>query len=174
MTIVSRAQEILSGMMKGMKENRTRVNKSRNLPIKDGIALNLTAGGHDRKTLARRGAYMVVVQHEGSGQSVILTSRGQRAGLDLNEVSDHSQTSGSSTQAGSSYGSRKAPKTRLTRAYPSRAFARSSETGWSQHSVTCRRRSSEQDPQTGGPCLQKRVDALKVATLGDHQGLSRA
>ena len=112
MTIVSRAHEILSGMVKGMKENRTRVNKSRNLPIKDGIALNLTAGGHDRKTLARRGAYMVVVQHEGSGQSVILTSRGQRAGLDLNEVSDQLPDKWFIHPSGfmACYGSRKAPK----------------------------------------------------------------
>jgi len=112
MTIVSRAHEILSGMMTGMEENRTRVNKSRNLPIKDGIALNLTSGGHDRKTLARRGAYMVVVQHEGSGQSVILTSRGQRAGLDLNEVSNQLPDKWFIHPSGflACYGSRKAPK----------------------------------------------------------------
>ena len=158
MTIVSRAHEILSGMMTGMEENRTRVNKSRNLPIKDGIALNLTSGGHDRKTLARRGAYMVVVQHEGSGQSVILTSRGQRAGLDLNEVSNQLPDKWFIHPSGflACYGSRKAPKAQQNRAYPSRACARSSGTGWYPRSVTCRRRSSEQDPQTGGSCLPEK------------------
>ena len=112
MTIVSRAHEILRGMMSGMEENLARVNKSHNLPIKDGVALNLTAGGHNRKTLAKRGAYLVVVQHEGSGQSVILTPKGKHAGLDLNEVSNELPDKWFIHPSGfmACFGSRKAPK----------------------------------------------------------------
>jgi hypothetical protein len=95
-----------------MKENQIRVSKSQNLPIKDGIALNLTAGGHNRKVLAKRGAYLVVVQHEGSGQSVILTPKGKYAGLDLNGVSEELPDKWFIHPSGfmACYGSRKAPK----------------------------------------------------------------
>lgn len=86
--MVSRAGEILGGMMEGMKANVSMRRKSANMPIKDGIALNLTGGGLSRRTLAERGAYLVINHHEGTGQSVVLTSLGSRAGLDLNRMSE--------------------------------------------------------------------------------------
>ena len=85
--IVSRAQEILVGMMKGMDKHRRRRTVSSRMPIQDGVALNLSGGGLDRRTLARRGAFLVINEHENIGQSVVLTSRGTRAELDLNDLS---------------------------------------------------------------------------------------
>lgn len=86
--IISRAREILDGMMNGMKARSSMRKKSTLMPIKDGIALNLTGGGLNRPTLAERGAYLVINHHEEVGQSVVLTSRGSRAGLDLNGMSE--------------------------------------------------------------------------------------
>ena len=85
--IVSRAREILEGMMKGMVKHRRRRIVSSRMPIHDGVALNLSGGGLDRRTLSRRGAFLVINQHEDIGQSVVLTSRGTRAELDLNDLS---------------------------------------------------------------------------------------
>lgn len=85
--VVSRAQEILVGMMRGMKKHRQRRIRCSEMPIQDGVALNLSGGGLDRSTLARRGAFLVINQHENIGQSVVLTSRGTRAELDLNDLS---------------------------------------------------------------------------------------
>jgi len=84
--IVSRAREILGGMMKGMVKHRRRRIVSSRMPIHDGVALNLSGGGLDRRTLSRRGAFLVINQHEDIGQSVVLTSRGTRAELDLNDL----------------------------------------------------------------------------------------
>lgn len=84
--MVSRAQEILSGKMKGMEKHRRRLIESSEIPIHDGVALNLSGGGLDRRTLARRGAYVVINHHQDIGQSVVLTSRGSRADLNLNDL----------------------------------------------------------------------------------------
>lgn len=86
--MVSRAGEILGGMMEGMKANVSMKRKSSTMPIHDGIALNLTGGGLSRPTLAQRGAYVVINHHEGTGQSVVLTGRGSKARLDLNLMSE--------------------------------------------------------------------------------------
>ena len=86
--IVSRAQEILHGMKKGMASHRRMRAKCTSMPIQDGIAVNITGGGLDRRTLARRGAYLVINEHDDIGQSVVLTKLGQRTKLDLNDLED--------------------------------------------------------------------------------------
>ena len=86
--IVSRAHEILLGMRKGWSAHSRRREKCTSMPIQDGIALNLTGGGLDRRTLARRGAYLVINQHDDVGQSVVLTKLGSRTKLDLNDLED--------------------------------------------------------------------------------------
>ena len=84
--IVSRAKEILNGMWIGKEKHYSRLKISNKIPIKNGIALNLHGGGVDRRTLSRRGALLVINHHQDIGQSIILTPKGKKAKLDLNDL----------------------------------------------------------------------------------------